>query len=100
MSCLSTTHELHELRRSESVGISREHRGLPDVVESQVKHSDSLQTNTTPTVRRSTIGEGLNIAFYGGHVQTARFCSLRQKVWVVNTLSSTGNLFTSHEEVV
>lgn len=41
----------------EPLGVPGEHRDLPDVVQAQEEHDDSLHADTSPSVRGGTISE-------------------------------------------
>jgi hypothetical protein len=51
-------------------------------------------------MRRSTQPESVQVALHRSRVDSDTLHSLLQENWVVNSLSSRQNLFTSHEEVV
>lgn len=86
--------------RSDSLGISREQSTLSNVTQSAVEHDDSFETDTDTTVGVSTVFERFDVIFNGIDLNAAFSSSLGQEFRIVNSLSTTGNFFTSHEEIV
>ena len=62
--------------------------------------NDTLETEASSSMRRCTILESIDVVFDLLDWNSAGLSSLCQHLRVVNTLRSTGDLFTSHEEVV
>ena len=83
---MKDTTTVHEpCSRSKPLGVPREHRGLPDIVEPQVQHADSLQANAASAVRGTPVPEGVNEGADRLKVNAVHLGTLNQEVGVVNS---------------
>ena len=95
---------LHNSRlRSQPRWVSGEQAGEPDIGQTQPKHDDTLQTNSTAGVRRTSVLESIDVVletrvlWVDGRDVFAH--SLLQELRVVNTLSTRQDFLAAHEEV-
>ena len=77
-----------QLLWSEAVRVAWEHRGLPNVVEPEVQHDDSLHAHASPAMRRRTQLEGIYIRTNCFRFDVVHFGSLLQKLGQVYSLST------------
>ena len=86
--------------RFQSLGVSREETAFSDVSDTAVELDYTLETNTAATMGRSSILEGIDVILDGCQRDLVNGCTLSQELGVVDTLSTTGDLLTSHEEII
>jgi hypothetical protein len=76
---------------------------MSDVLEVQEEHDDTLQANTTPTMRLRAVAEGIHVPL-DGRVVRRRHSELlqaaREKIHVVHTLRARENFLPADEKVV
>ena len=60
------TAQLAGCLRSQPLGVAGEHAGLPDVVQPEVEHGDSLQPDATPGVGRTAVLDVVDVGCDGG----------------------------------
>ena len=84
----------------DTFGVTREQTWVTDILEVAVEHDHSLKSDTSSTMRVGSVPEAVDVVFQGDGVKPLSNGSLFHKLWVVNSLSSWEDLFTSHEEVV
>lgn len=84
----------------QALGVSWEHRGLADVVETQVEHDHSLQADATTSVRRTAVSERVDVGSNGVNVDAVVLGSLDQHFGLMDTLSSREDLFSTNENIV
>jgi hypothetical protein len=70
------------------VGVSGEEAGVSNVVEVAVKENNSLETDSTSTMRISTISHGINVILKKGRVESTFNDSLGEGSRVVVSLST------------
>merc|ERR1712192_147707 len=75
------------ISRSQSLGVPGEHGGLPDVVKTQVEHTHPLHSNSTPSVGRATISEGVDVRGDGVKSHAVQLGTLYQELRVMDPLS-------------
>jgi len=88
------------LSRREALGVAGEEGGLADVVQAQVQHDHTLEANAAASVRRRSVPEAVNVALDVLNVNFMLFCTLNQEGWVVDTLGTRQDFFSSHEHVI
>ena len=86
--------------RSEPLRISGEERGLTDVMKPTKELNNSFQSEACSSMRRGTILKRVDIILELLNRDAIGLSSLCQHSCVVNTLRTTGNLLTSHEEII
>src|SRR5579859_186064 len=84
-----------------SLRITREQRSPPDIPNTQIQHHKPLQSNSTPSVRHSTIPECINISFQStGNFHAVSFNTFNEEVGIVDTLSAGDDFFAATKHVV
>jgi hypothetical protein len=83
-----------------TAGVTREQRGLADVVQTEVQHDHTLQTDTGATVGVGAVFERLQIVFDVGLGDVALRGAFLEQFDVVNALSARRDLLTAQEHVV
>ena len=68
------------------LGVPGEHGRLPDVVEAQVEHADTLHADAAASVGRAAVPEGVDVSLDRLDSDAVSRRSLAQKVGVVDTL--------------
>lgn len=91
---------LHNLSRCYSFGVSREQGTVSNVFKTTIQHHNSLQSNTSSTMRESSIPKAVDIVLNCLRYDSTFNSSFFENFWVMNSLSSTQNLFSSHEEII
>lgn len=86
--------------RGETFRVSREHGRLADVVEAEIKHDHTLETDTTTGMGWASVAEGVNVRLYLVHVDVVMLSSLGQQLRIVDTLSARQDLLASNEHVI
>lgn len=66
--------------RSQSFRITREHWCFADIIQPQIQHCYSLQSNSTTGMRRTTVLERINVALDLVQVDSMMFSPERQKL--------------------
>lgn len=94
--------ELEYLNRSwaKSFWVSWEEGTFSDVSDTTVKLNYSFKTNTATTMGRSSILERINIFLDSVRRNVMGKGSFLEEFWFVDSLSTTSNLLTSHEEII
>jgi len=69
-------------------------------VQVAVEFDDSFETESGATMGWSTVLESIDVVLNCVDWDIPEFGSFNQHFWVVDSLSSTGDFFTSHEEIV
>jgi len=80
--------------------VSWEKTCVSNVVEIAVQENDSLKTDTTSTMRISTICHGINVILEKVRVEPTFDDSLGERSRIVVSLSTRSNLLPSHEEII
>lgn len=65
-----------------------------------IEFDDSLKTETSTTVSWSTIFKGIDVVLDGVNWDLPELGSLDKHFWIVDSLGTTCDFFTSHEEIV
>ena len=86
--------------RQESSRITREHTALPNVGQTKIKHHHSLHSNSSASMRESTITECIQIGRNGFQINSPRFGTFLKESSFVNTLSPRQDLLSTDEDVV
>ena len=84
----------------ESHGVSREHRGLTDVLKTAEEFHDALETEACTGMGGSTVLERIDVVLDGLDGDALGRGSLGEHDRVVHSLSSRGDLLSTHEEIV
>lgn len=84
----------------ESHGVSREHRGLTDVLKTAEEFHDTLETEACTGMGGSTVLERIDVVLDGLDGDALGRGSLGEHDRVVHSLSSRGDLLSAHEEIV
>lgn len=70
------------------MGVSGEEAGVSNIIEVAVKENDSLETDSTSTVRISTVSHGINVVLEKVRVKSTFDDSLGERSRVVVSLST------------
>ena len=84
----------------ESFGVTWEPSGLANVGQSEEKHDDTLQTDSSSTVRLSSVPEGVDVGFDILHTDSPCLGTFFNQVGIVHTLSSRKNLLAPDKKVI
>jgi len=84
----------------DSLWISGEERSVSDVLKTAEQHDDSFKTNSSTTVWVSSVFEAVNVVFNSFRVNSLGNGSFSEDDWVVDSLGTTEDFFSSHEEIV
>ena len=86
--------------RCEPLRVSWEEGGLTDVMKPTKELDNSFQSKACSSMRGSTILKRVDIILELLDRDSVGLSSLRQHSCVMYTLRTTGNFFSSHEEVI
>lgn len=88
--------------RSQSSRISREQRSSSNVLQVQEEHDNSLQTDSSTSMRGSAVLESIDVVLQAKRlgVNLMSSHSLLEEGGVVDSLGARENLLSSHEEIV
>ena len=73
---------------SNTFGVTREQRTVSDVLQGAVQHHNSFKTDSSSTVRISSVSEAFNIVLDGRRVNSFGYSSFFKHNGVMNPLSS------------
>jgi len=82
------------------LGITWEHGGLTDVPQTQIQHENSLQSDTTASVGWTSVAERIDVRADRLQVNLVVTRSFRQKLRIVDSLSTGEDFLTAHKHVV
>ena len=88
------------ISRSEPRRVSWEERCFADVMEATEELNDALEAETCSCVHRSTVLKRIDVIFDLLDRYASGLGPLSKHYWVMNTLSSARDFFTTHEKVV
>jgi len=86
--------------RSDSFWVSWEQGRLSNVVEVAVKLNNSLKTETSATVSWGSVFKCINIILNGINWDVEKLGSLSKHFRIVDSLGTTCDFFSSHEEII
>jgi len=84
----------------DTLGISREHAGIANISQIAEQHDHTFQADTTSTVRVRTVAEAFDVIFNSHWVNAAFHGTFLQHLRIMDSLSTRGDFFTTHEEVI